>query len=125
MAACGWCWSAFMLFIGMRYMDRDSRARRYGQEILLPFFVLHQTVIITIAYFAVQWNTGMLPKMLAVYLGSFVVTIGLCELVIKRVGILRVMFGMKGERPAEAQATTGSTPHETPANTAWVPHDPA
>jgi glucans biosynthesis protein C len=104
MAACGWCWSAFMLFIGMRYLDRDSKARRYGQEILLPFFVLHQTVIVAIAYFAVQWNTGMLPKMLAVYLGSFVVTIGLCELVIKRVRLLRTLFGMKGEPTVQVQS---------------------
>ena len=118
MAACGWCWSAFMLFIGMRYLDRDNRARQYGQEILLPFFVLHQTVIIAIAYFAVQWNTGMLPKMLAVYLGSFVVTIGLCELVIKRVGILRVLFGMKGGRPVEAQTAAGLSAHEIQADSA-------
>ena len=118
MAACGWCWSAFMLFIGMRYLDRDNRARQYGQEILLPFFVLHQTVIIASAYFAVQWNTGMLPKMLAVYLGSFVVTIGLCELVIKRVGILRVLFGMKGGRPVEAQTAAGLSAHEIQADSA-------
>jgi hypothetical protein len=118
MAACGWCWSAFMLFIGMRYLDRDNKARQYGQEILLPFFVLHQTVIIAIAYFAVQWNTGMLPKMLAVYLGSFVVTIGLCELVIKRVGILRVLFGMKGGRPVEAQTAAGLSAHEIQADSA-------
>ena len=107
-----------MLFIGMRYLDRDNRARQYGQEILLPFFVLHQTVIIAIAYFAVQWNTGMLPKMLAVYLGSFVVTIGLCELVIKRVGILRVLFGMKDGRPVEAQTTAGLSAHEIQADSA-------
>ena len=55
-ATSGWCWSAFMLFIGMRFLDRNSRALRYGQEVLLPFFVLHQPAIIVVAYFVVQWK---------------------------------------------------------------------
>jgi hypothetical protein len=39
--------------------------------------------------------------------GAFVISIGLTELVVKRVGILRVMFGMKDEQPAMAQAASG------------------
>jgi glucan biosynthesis protein C len=94
-AACGWCWTAFMLFIGMRYLDRDSRALRYGQATLLPFFLVHQPAILAVAYFVVQWEAAIVIKLLAVVLGAFVVSIGLTELVIKRVGILRVLFGMK------------------------------
>lgn len=94
-AAAGWCGTAFMLFIGMRFLDRSSRALRYSLEVLLPFFVLHQPVIIVIAYFVVQWNMGLLPKMLVLLLSSFAVTLGLCELVVRRVGVLRILFGMK------------------------------
>jgi glucans biosynthesis protein C len=103
-AAAGWCGAAFMLFIGMRYLDHDSKALRYGQTTLLPFFVLHQTVMLAIAYFVVQWPAGLLPKLLIVLAGSFFVTIGIIELVIKRVGILRILFGMKGEGAGQAQA---------------------
>ena len=94
-AACGWCWTAFVLFIGMRYLDRDSKALRYGQVTLLPFFLLHQPVILAIAYFVVQWEATIAIKLLVVVLGAFAVSIGLTELVIKRVGILRLLFGMK------------------------------
>ena len=69
-AAAGWCGAAFMLFIGMRFLDHDSKALRYGQATLLPFFVLHQTVMLAIAYFVVQWNAGILPKLLVVLIGS-------------------------------------------------------
>ena len=105
----GWCWTAFVLFIGMRYLNHTNKWLQYGQEAILPFFVVHQTVIVVIAYFVVQWNTGMLPKMLVVFAGSFVVSIGLYELIIKRVGILRVMSGMKARHPDRAQvaAMTG------------------
>ena len=94
-AACGWCWTAFMLFIGMRYLDRDSKALRYGQATLLPFFLVHQPAILAVAYFVVQWEATIAIKLLVVVLGAFVVSIGLTELVIKRVGILRALFGMK------------------------------
>lgn len=117
-AAAGWCGAAFMLNIGMRYLDHDSKKLRYGQATLLPFFVLHQTVMLGIAYFVVQWEASIAVKMLVVGLGGFVVTIGLIELVIKRVGILRVMFGMKGERVVEAQAATALTSHGIQADSA-------
>ncbi len=94
-AACGWCWTTFMLFVGMRYLDRDSRALRYGQTALLPFFVVHQPVILAIAYFVVQWDLGILPKLLIVALGSFTVSLGLYELLVRRIPLLRAVFGMK------------------------------
>jgi glucan biosynthesis protein C len=115
---CGWCWTAFMFFIGMRYMDRDSKTLRYGQATLLPFFLLHQPAILAIAYFVVQWKASIAIKLLVVILGAFVVSLGLTELVIKRVGILRVLFGMKAPprtpvvQPPEAgpPARPGSVP---------------
>jgi len=106
-AACGWCWTAFMLFIGMRYLDRDSAALRYGQATLLPFFVVHQPAILVIAYFVVQWEAAVAIKLLVVIAGAFVVSIGITELVIKRVGILRAMFGMKTELPARSAMASG------------------
>ncbi len=94
-AACGWCWTACVLCIGMRYLNRDSQALQYGQRTQLPFFVVHQPVILAIAYFVVQWEASLPVKLLVVVLGSFAVSIGLTELVIKRVGVLRNAFGMK------------------------------
>ena len=112
-AACGWCWTAFMLFIGMRYLDRDNKALRYGLSANLPFFVIHQPAILAVAYFVVQWEATIATKLLVTILGAFVVSIGLTEWVIKRVGILRVLFGMKGRprtpvmQPLEATPASG------------------
>jgi surface polysaccharide O-acyltransferase-like enzyme len=95
LATCGWCWTASVLFIGMRYLDRDNRTLRYGLSANLPFFVVHQPAILAVAYFVVQWEATIAIKLLVVVLGAFVVSIGLTELVIKRVGLLRALFGMK------------------------------
>jgi peptidoglycan/LPS O-acetylase OafA/YrhL len=102
MATCGWCWSAFMLAVAMRYLDRDSRTLRYGQEINLPFFVLHQPVLLAIAYFVVQWDLPVWVKFPFLVLSSFAVLIALIELLVKRVGFLRFLFGMKAPRPTPA-----------------------
>jgi glucan biosynthesis protein C len=94
-AVCGWCWAAFTLFIGMRFLNFSNRLLRYGQEAIVPFFVVHQPVIIVIAYFVVQLNAALVPKLLIVVIGSFLVSLALYQFVIRRVGLLRVAFGMK------------------------------
>jgi len=104
-AVCGWCWTAFTLFIGMRFLNFSNRVLRYGQEAIVPFFVVHQPVIIVIAYFVVQLNAGLVPKLLIVVIGSFAVSLALYQFIIRHVGVLRVAFGMKqgfkGEVPAD------------------------
>jgi len=92
---CGWCWTAFTLFIGMRFLNFSNRLLRYGQEAIVPFFVVHQPAIIVIAYFAVQLNAALVPKLLIVVIGSFAVSLALYQFIIRRVGVLRVVFGMK------------------------------
>jgi hypothetical protein len=84
-----------MLFIGMRFLNWSHKLLRYGQEAILPFFVVHHPVILVIAYFVVQWNIGLLPKLVVVGLGAFAVSLGLYQFIIRRVGPLRVMLGMK------------------------------
>lgn len=93
--ACSWCWTAFMLFVGMRFLNFSNQWLQSSQEAILPFYVFHLPVIVVIAYFVVQWNVGLLPKLLIVTLGALAVSLGLYQFVIRRVGLLRVLFGMK------------------------------
>ena len=94
----GWCWTLFVLYVGMRYLDFTNKWLVYGLETIVPFYLLHQPVIIVIAFFVVQWDTGTMLKLLVVVLGSLPVTLGLVEFVIKRIGVLRGLFGMKTRR---------------------------
>jgi glucan biosynthesis protein C len=87
----------------MRFLNFSNRLLNYGQEAIVPFFVVHQPAIIVIAYFVVQWVAALAPKLLVVVVGSFVVSLALYQLVIRRVGTLRVVFGMK-------QSFKGTTP---------------
>jgi peptidoglycan/LPS O-acetylase OafA/YrhL len=91
----GWCWSIFMLYMGIRFLDFKNKWLEYGQEMILPFFVLHQPVIIAIAFFVVQWELGITLKLLIVVFSSFVITVGIYEIILKRIGIVRRALGMK------------------------------
>jgi hypothetical protein len=98
------CYSLAMLPVGMRFLDFSNRWLRYGQEAALPFFILHQPAIIVIAFFVVQWNAGIWIKLPIVVVSSFLVSIGLYELLIRRIRPLRLLFGMKARIP-ERQPT--------------------
>ena len=103
-----WCWTMVVFYVGMRFLNRNSKWLQYGREASYPFFILHQPVIIAIAFYVVQWNTGIPLKLLVVVLGSFAVTLGLVELV-KRMGVLRGLFGMKTRR-RETPSTQADLP---------------
>lgn len=95
---CGWCGVVFLLFVGMRFLDFTNRWLRYGQEAVLPFFVFHQPVIMVITFFIVQWEADILPKALVLVPASFVLTIVIYELLVRRISPVRVAFGMKPRR---------------------------
>jgi glucan biosynthesis protein C len=90
-----WCWTLFMLYVGMRYLDFSNKWLQYGQEMIMPFFLFHQPVIIVIAYYVVQWDADIVLKLPVVVLSSFVVSLGLYELLIRRTGAARILFGVK------------------------------
>jgi glucan biosynthesis protein C len=106
-ATCGWCWTAFFLFVGMRFLNFSNRLLQYGQDAIVPFYLVHQPVIVVLSYYVVQWNAALALKMLIVVVGSFAISVGLYEFIIKRIGILQPLFGMKARRRHGAQAAAG------------------
>ncbi|MFC1985873.1 acyltransferase family protein [Chloroflexota bacterium] len=94
-AICGWSWVLALLGFGSKYLNFNNRFLRYANEAVLPFYILHQTVIIIIGFFVIQWNTGIMPKYSTISLTSFVAIIVIYELLVRRINILRFLFGMR------------------------------
>ena len=90
-----WCWTMVMFYVGMRYLDHTNKWLQYGREASYPFFIVHQPVIIFIAFYVVQWEVGIPIKLLVVVIGSFIGSLGLYELLVRRVNPVRALFGMK------------------------------
>jgi hypothetical protein len=90
-----WLWIILLLIFGMRYLDFDNNWLKYSKQATLPFFLIHHPIIIVIAFYVVQLNTSMVIKLLSVMVGSFIITLGIFELLIKRISILANLLGVK------------------------------
>ena len=89
-----WCLVMGFLGFGMKYLRGTNGFLKYSSEAVLPFYILHQPVILVIAFWVVQLQLPVIAKYIIIVALSFVVIIGIYE-VIKRVGVLRFLFGMK------------------------------
>ncbi len=87
-----------LLGLGKRYLDRPSRVLSYLAEGSYPLYILHQTVIVVLAFYIVGLPGGGLSEWLLLLTLSGVVTFALYEAV-RRVAPLRFLFGMKRARP--------------------------
>jgi peptidoglycan/LPS O-acetylase OafA/YrhL len=101
-----WCWTMVMMYVGMRFLDYTNKWLQYGREASYPFFFVHQPVIIFIAFYVVQWEVHLLIKLLVVVIGSFAVSLGLYEFLVRRINPVRTLFGMKPRRRKEVKAKT-------------------
>jgi peptidoglycan/LPS O-acetylase OafA/YrhL len=105
---CSWCWVLAILGFGMKHLNFSTPFLKYANEAVLPFYVLHQTVLIAVGYFIVQLQIPDPVKFLAIVSISFAIIMGLYEFAIRRVNLLRFLFGMKPLAKPQP-VTTGET----------------
>jgi hypothetical protein len=99
----GWCWVLAIFGFGMKHLTRSTPFLQRANEAVLPFYVLHQSVLIVVGYFVVQWDIPAGLKWLTIAPLSFAIIIGLYE-IIRRVNVLRFLFGMRPLRQSDRPA---------------------
>jgi glucan biosynthesis protein C len=85
------------LGLGKRYLDRTSRVERYLAEGSYPVYILHQTVIVILAFQVVGFAVPVPAQAVILFVLAVAGTFALYELV-RRVGVLRFLFGMRPRR---------------------------
>jgi peptidoglycan/LPS O-acetylase OafA/YrhL len=91
---------------------RWRRVAGYGNEAVLPFYILHEPVIVAVAWVVVGWSAPLPVKYLSVVAASFILTLALYEGLVRRFQLTRFLFGMKPARP------TGPIAHQTTPSSA-------
>ncbi len=110
----GWLWIGSILGFAGSLVDRRTwgstvtdgssptndqprwrSAAKYANEAVLPFYVLHEPIIVATAWVIVRWNASILGKYVALVFVSFVGTLALYEVFVRRFRFARLMFGMK------------------------------
>ena len=90
-----WCWVLLVLSLARSHLNFKSRLLQYANEASYPFYILHQTVVVAIGFYVVQWDMGVLEKFIVISTGSLLATIATYELLIRRINLIRFLFGLK------------------------------
>ena len=90
----GWCWVTAILGFGRKYLSFNHKYLKVSNELVLPFYVLHQAVIVAIAFYVVGLNLIVIEKYLLIVLVSFPIIAALLY-PISKVNVLRFLFGMR------------------------------
>ena len=131
----GWAWLAAILgFAGSATVRRGGRspstpappmaasrprwrrAARYANDAVLPFYLLHEPVIVAAAWLIVRWHAPLPGKYAALVIVSFAATLGLYETLVRRFRITRLLFGMKPPIKRHDHIATARTQGVYPSN---------
>ena len=74
-ATASWCWLLAIFGFGSRYLSFSNPVLKYANEAVLPFYILHQAMIVIFVFRIAQWDLGVLAKFLLIFSFSFVTII--------------------------------------------------
>ncbi|WP_328532184.1 acyltransferase [Nocardioides sp. NBC_00368] len=101
--AVGWC--AVVAILGL--LDRPRASSREGGSSLrarlagylgpaiLPIYILHQPVVVGVAYVVIGWPLPALLQYVVIVAVSLLLTVGLYDLLVRRTPVTRFLFGMR------------------------------
>lgn len=93
-----WFWVVALLGVARRYLNINNRVLQYVSEASYPCYILHQTIVVVIGFYVVRWNIGIMEKFFAISTASFVATIVVYDLLVRRNNVSRFLFGLKPNR---------------------------
>jgi len=82
--------------LAKQYLTHNSPFLAYANQAVYPFYIFHQTVIVCIGFYIVQWSMNLWLKFLIINILTFCITWLLYEIV-KRTALTRVLLGIKNK----------------------------
>lgn len=91
-------WLILIVNLGERSLNRTNKFLVYASDAVLPFYILHQAVIICLGFYIVRWELPVALKYLIISTSSFVMMMAIYGLLVRRIDVLRFLFGMRGRK---------------------------
>jgi glucan biosynthesis protein C len=82
---------------------------KYANEAVLPFYILHQTVLLCVGYFVTRWQIADSLKLMIIGISSFSFIMITYEFLIRQNNVLRFLFGMK---PRSVKSSSNPIPEK-------------
>ncbi len=91
----GWVWVLALLGLGERFLNQDNRFLDYANPAVLPFYIIHFSVIYIIGYYLIPLDWSPLIEFGLIAVLSFAGIMAVYELLIRRINPLRFLMGMR------------------------------
>lgn len=90
----GWNSILVLLVFGKNYLNRKTKFTVYFNQASYPIYILHQSILVAIAYYVVKMGDNLPVQAAAVCIGSFVLTVAAYHL-IRVIPFVRKIVGIK------------------------------
>ena len=90
-----WSWIITIFGFCSKYLNRESKLIKYRNQAVYPFYIMHQTIIILIGYWLINNPMHYMWKFTILVLGTFACAWILYEFLIRRIPMIRPLFGLK------------------------------
>jgi len=101
-----WLFIVGLLGYARAYLQQPPRSRptlvtlAYLGEASYPFYILHQTVLVILGYYVVQWSLATGVKYLLLAALTYLLSFAIYDVFVHRTNLTRFLFGMR-PRPRE------------------------
>ncbi|GAB3195831.1 magnesium-transporting ATPase (P-type) [Pontibacter aydingkolensis] len=96
-----WFWLMTILGFALQHLNIKSNYLAKANEMVYPFYILHQTIIVAIGFYLKNLSLSIGLKFGIISLGTFILCFILVRYVIMPVNWLRVPFGLKSVKQKE------------------------
>jgi hypothetical protein len=91
---CTWSWIVSLLYLARKFLNFSNRFVRYGNDVVLPYYIVHSTAIALIGWWIIHKTWDVLPKYTINVVLAFLSTVIFCE-IMRRTNITRFPLGMR------------------------------
>ncbi|WP_419887314.1 acyltransferase family protein [Neobacillus niacini] len=93
-----WSWLLVIFALADRKLSFSNNWLKYGNQASMPFYVLHQPVIVTLGFMLADLDWSIPAKLVILLTIAFVIIMTIYHFIILRISFIRILFGTKAKR---------------------------
>ncbi|MDW7692862.1 acyltransferase family protein [Flammeovirgaceae bacterium SG7u.111] len=105
------CWIFTVFGFGYKYLNKPSKTLSYLSQAAYPVYILHMLFLYLASWLIFPLEIAALPKFIIVNVFTFVGCFATYEFVVRRITLIRPLFGLKTEQKQAVKHSTSSMKH--------------
>lgn len=94
-----WWWVMGALGMAIRYLQFTTPTVEYLTRAAYPVYIIHMPILSLIAFWVVQLDMSIWLKFGLIVVASLAISLAIYDLLIRRIGVLRLLFGLRAGKP--------------------------